>query len=64
MRWDALEQEDEEEEYAVELGDGEVDVEDHAVCSVDAEAQQHDADAGFDGHATDDEDGFTEPPEL
>lgn len=51
----ALEDEDEEEEDAVELRHGEIDVEDDLVRSDDGQAQQHDADAGFDSHAGYDE---------
>lgn len=59
-----MEQEDEKEECAVDLGDGQHGPDYGLVDSVDAETQQHDADAGFDSHVGNDVDRFTKPPEL
>lgn len=62
--WHALEQEDEEETEAVNLGNGEDGPDDRFVNLVDGQAKQHDADAGLDEHVGNQVERFAKPPEL
>jgi hypothetical protein len=62
--WQALKQENEEEHSAVKFRGGENGPYDRLVDLVDAEAQQHDANAGFDEHVADQVERLAEPPEL
>lgn len=52
--WQALEEENEEEEGAVDLSDDEDSPNDDLVNRTDAEAEKHDTNTGFDSHVGDD----------
>lgn len=59
-----MEQEDKEKEQAVKLRYNKDGPDDDLVCSVDTQAQEHDANAGFDSHIGNHKERLAQPPEL
>jgi hypothetical protein len=62
--WHALEQEDEEETEAVNLGNGEYSPDYRFVNLVDGQAKQHNTNAGLDEHVGNKVERLAKPPEL
>ena len=62
--WPALESEDEEEVYTVNLNGDEAGPEDDAVCRRNSDTQQEDTDAGFEKDVGDNICRLARPPEL
>lgn len=59
-----MQDEEEEEEGTIDLDDDDYCPDDDLVCSCYGDADQHNADAEFEGHVGEDVDGLACPPPL